>query len=429
MHDIEGFSFRKASLIYRVLLCKIIINGSNNIMNKRKFLIIMLAGLVFGTHQVCAQSDYVEPPLEKIQRPYKFNDNLFWGYSIGGSYSMSSFVAEQPFLSMLRVNGDLYAGKAFSKAFSARLSLGYHGQVASIGDDALSKIYEYSGDEKILDRGPNYSIHMINMSADAMLCLNRMFGNQNQDAKVKLYAIAGAGLNYIFTYSKTSSYWEDYINIDRGMKLAPELHVGLQTSFRSNDHQYFNVQCTWHQSTKDYTGLQYQGFMRHYIELKFGVTRRMLNRYASYLFENCKGNEKYYFDAIESRLLKADEKQYGSSELQQRPLECDTILSFPHSYPYLTPYQCAKLEKMIANLKQNSRLQAVIDIYPYVTTNDEMTFVQSVDRCKDEIISTVTKLWGDDDAPVSYIEHNKENSPIYPDGIWFHNAFIHYENK
>lgn len=347
---------------------------------------------------------------------------------------MSSFVAEQPFLSMLRPNGDFFIGKAFSRAVLAKLSVGYHAQIASIGNKALEQMYDFSGDEDLLNDGPNYSIHMVNTSASGMICLNRIFGNHNQDAKVKLFAVGGVGLNTIFAYSKTSKNWRGYIEMDRNMKFAPEFHAGIQTSFRTNERQYFDVQCTWHQTTKDYTGLKYQGFMRHYVELKFGLSKRMLNRYVSYRFENCKGNEKYYFDHMEKKKLKEMEKYNSGNHFgsvgQKNSMEDENILSFPHLYPYLTPYQSAKLEKMVAKLKENPYLQAVIDVYPYVTSNDEMTFSQSIDRCKEEIDNVISKYWDKESkVPVQFIEHTTENSSIYPDGIWFHNAFIHYENK
>lgn len=403
-------------------------------MIKRKFLVILLSSLFVSAPTVHAQSDYEEPPLEKVQRPYKFNDNLFYGYSVGGSYSLSSFVSERNFISMLRPNGDLFIGKAFSKAFLAKASVGYHAQISSIPDKVLDKMYEYSGDKKLYERGPNYSIHMINTSVDGMICLNRIFGNTNQDARVKVYAIGGVGLNSIFAYSKTSSYWTDYINIDRSIKFAPEVHAGLQTSIRSDERKYYDIQCTWHQTSNDYTGFKSQGVMRHYLELKFGITKRMLNRYASYRFENCKGNEKYYFDHMEKKKLKELEKYDNGNHFgsvgQKNSMEDENILSFPHLYPYLTPYQSAKLEKMVAKLKENPYLQAVIDVYPYVTSNDEMTFSQSIDRCKEEINNVISKYWGTESVvPVRFIEHTTENSSIYPDGIWFHNAFIHYENK
>ena len=392
----------------------------------------MLAGLLGSAQNLSAQSDYVEPPLEKVQRPYKFNDNLFYGYSIGGSYSLSSFVAERNFFSMLRPNFDFFLGKAFTKAFLAKAVVGYHAQIACIPDNVLDKMYEYSGDKDLLERGPNYSIHMINTSLDGMICLNRIFGNTNQDPKVKVFAVGGVGLNSIFAYSKTSSYWTDYININRSIKFAPEVHLGLQTSIHTDEGRYFDINCTWHQTSNDYTGFKSKGVMRHYVELKFGTSKRMLNHYASYYFENCKGNEKYYFEYVEKNAIKESEKKYGvnNNATQNNPFTDENFLSFPHGYAYLTPYQSAKIEKMCEQLKQNPDLTAVIDIYPYVTVNDEMTFVQSVGRCKEEINNVITKYWGKESpVPVRYIEHTTENSSIYQDGLWFHNAFIHYENK
>lgn len=400
------------------------------------FLRFFLAILLLLTGRGYAQETYVAPPLETIRKPYKFNDNLFWGYSVGGGYSLSNYVKEQAAIKMLRPNFDVFFGKSFTEAISSKVSFGYHCQAASIGDVTISKIYDYCGDEELRKSGPIYSLHMFNLAWDGMINMNRLFGHRANNAKFKVYAVGGIGVNSVFTYSKAVKVWKDYIDIDHLFKLAPEFHVGALFSIKTDEEQDFNIQVTWHQSSKDYTGVAVYGNSRHYIELRLGITKRLINRYAAYTFENCSGNEKYYFEKSEKNMLKEYQRhlkkqfKHNSIFIKQHASQCDSILSFPHTYAYLTQYQARKLQKMAERLKGDSNIVAVIDLYPHVAACDDMNYVQSVDRCRNEIETKLTEIFGTDTIPsVRFEEHTTVNSPISPDGIWFHNAFIRYENK
>jgi len=403
-------------------------------MNKTRILCLLIALSFSLTHSLWAQDDYVEPQLEAIRKPYKLSDNLYYGASFGTSYSLSSFVMEEPPFKMLRPTIDFHFGKLFSKTIGARVSLGYHCQAASIGREAVQTIYEYSNDEDIYSAGPIYSVHMANVAADAIINLNHLVGFKSENAKFSIKAVAGVGMNIVFGDSPKIDKWTDYIEFDKGFKVAPEFHAGAIFSFRTSENRTFNIQCTWHQTSKDYNGLNTIKTGRHYVELTFGYSKRLLNQYAAYKFENCRGNEKFYFELNEEKMLKEYAKlqkklHKHKQTLHDHPSANDTILSFPHTYAYLTPLQVSKLEKMVNKLKETTDTIAVIHIYPHASRRDDMTLEQSVDRCKSEISETITHLWGEEGAPVFYQEHNTEYSPIAPHGIWFHNAFIRYERS
>ena len=354
--------------------------------------------------------------LRKVRRPYRFSDNLYLGMSAGINRAFSEEANSRAFFPLVRPNAEIHAGKFFTPWISASLNLGY-----SMQQEILPMPVDTT-----------YSFHSVALSLEGQLCLNRLFTRYRDTERFLIYAVAGAGLQSTFGYNKKNSLVSQTVNTDT--HFAPLFHAGAMIEWKATEKTSLILRGLWK------TGLDGKlcglaGDHRHQnVELSIGFIKRLPNHYASRSFENCRGNEIYYFRELEDHLLKDHQrqlKQYhkGKAQAPVMAAEQDTILIFPCGYPYLTERQEAKLDLAAQRLALNPRLTLVIDLYPIVADDPKMTPAQSVQRSEVAIRHYLTKhkMNPVNATQLQFKQHTDQESPIGNQSIWIHGAFLHYQ--
>ena len=354
--------------------------------------------------------------LRKVRRPYRFSDNLFMGMSAGINRPFSAQADKRAFFPMVRPNAEFHLGKYFTPWISASLNLGY-----AMQQEVLPVPVDTT-----------YAFHSIALSLEGQLCLNRLFTRYNDTEKVLVYALSGAGMQSTFGFDKKDNLISQVVNTDT--HFAPLFHAGAMIEWKTTEKTSLILRGLWK------TGLDGKlcglaGDHRHQnVELSIGFIKRLPNHYASRSFENCRGNEIYYFRELEDHLLKDHQrqlKQYhkGKAQAPVMAAEQDTVLIFPCGYPYLTERQEAKLDLAAQRLALNPRLTLVIDLYPIVADDPKMTPAQSVQRSEVAIRSYMTKhkMNPVNANQLQFKQHPNEESPIGNQSIWIHGAFLHYQ--
>lgn len=106
-----------------------------NIVAKRIFYVFAACLLAMPVmSQTHKDTLWLNRPVSKV---YKFKDNLFWGMSFGGSYSISEYARQQPFFKMLGPGFDIEVGKHLNKQWAARVMLGYHSQRSAFPQETI----------------------------------------------------------------------------------------------------------------------------------------------------------------------------------------------------------------------------------------------------------------------------------------------------
>lgn len=354
--------------------------------------------------------------LRKVRRPYRFSDNLFMGMSAGINRTLSAEATNRAFFPMVRPNAEIYLGKYFTPWISASLNLGY-----AMQQEVLPVPVDTT-----------YAFHSITLSLEGQLCLNRLFTRYNDTEKVLVYALAGAGMQSSFGFDKNDKQISQFVNTDT--HFAPLFHAGAMIEWKATEKTSLILRGLWK------TGLDSKlcglsGDHRHQnVELSIGFIKRLTNHYASRSFENCRGNEIYYFRELEDYFLKDHQrqlKQYhkGKAQAPVMAAEQDTVLIFPCGYPYLTERQEAKLDLAAQRLALNPHLTLIIDLYPIVADDPKMTPAQSVRRSEVAIRSYMTKhkMNPVNANQLQFKQHPNEESPIKDQSIWIHGAFLHYQ--
>lgn len=354
--------------------------------------------------------------LRKVKRPYKFSDNLYWGINFIANRSLSADAREQSFFPMIRPGIEFTFGKYFSPWISAGVDLGYLMQQESMSS-ALGK---------------DFTFHSVALSVEGQICLNRLFTRYHANERFMAYAIGSAGLQSTIAYQKIDSIFRPFVEDE--FRVSPLFRVGGMFEFRVSESISLSLRGLWTTSTASTCGLV--GNHKHSgMEVSLGIISRLPNHYASRSFQDCRGNEIYYFDALETYMLKEHQQQLrrarkGKADLPVMAAEQDSILIFPYGYAYLTPRQEAKLDRYAAELASNPQATLVIDLYPIVTDDPKMTPAQAVQRCEVAIRSHMLK--GRDNIQASqlcFIQHSDEPSPIADQHIWVHGAILHFKSS
>lgn len=354
--------------------------------------------------------------LRKVRRPYRFSDNLFMGMSAGINRPFSAQADNRAFFPMVRPNAEFHLGKYFTPWISASLNLGY-----AMQQEVLPVPVDTT-----------YAFHSIALSLEGQLCLNRLFTRYNDTEKVLVYALAGAGMQSTFGFDKKDNLISQVVNTDT--HFAPLFHAGAMIEWKTTEKTSLILRGLWK------TGLDGKlcglaGDHRHQnVEFSIGFIKRLPNHYASRSFENCRGNEIYYFRELEDHLLKDHQRQLklyhkGKAQAPVMAAEQDTVLIFPCGYPYLTERQEAKLDLAAQRLALNPHLTLIIDLYPIVADDPKMTPAQSVQRCEVAIRSYMTKHKKNpvNTNQLQFKQHPDLESPIGNQSIWIHGAFLHYQ--
>lgn len=354
--------------------------------------------------------------LRIVRRPYRFSDNLFMGMSAGINRPLSTEANSRAFFPMVRPNAEFHVGKYFTPWISASLNLGY-----AMQQEVFPALIDTT-----------YSFHSIALSLEGQLCLNRLFTRYRSTEKFLIYALAGAGLQSTFGFDKKNPLIS--LAVNTSTHFAPLFHAGAMIEIRATEKTSLILRGLWK------TGLDGKlcgmvGDHRHQnVELSIGFIKRLANHYASRSFENCRGNEIYYFRELEDHLLDDHQrqlKQYhkGKAPAPVMAAEQDTILIFPCGYPYLTQRQEAKLDLAAHRLALNPHLTLVIDLYPIVADDPKMTPAQSVQRSEVAIRHYLTKhkMNPVNINQLQFQQHPDQESPIGNQSIWIHGAFLHYQ--
>lgn len=397
----------------------------------RSLMLMSLLALLFTYTSVYAQTQSVHQKRERaavaidcdtaltsdlriVRRPYKMSDNIFWGMDFKANRSLSPEVRQKPFFKMVRPGAEFMFGKYFTPWISASLNLGYNMQ-----QESMLEPFETE----------SYSFHSVSLSLEGQLCLNRLFTRYNPEERFRIYALAGAGIQTAFAYHETNSL--AMTMVDDKFHFSPLFHTGAMLEWRVSDGACVTLRGIWTMDTSRICGLG-DSHRHEGLDISIGFIRRMPNHYASRAFQNCRGNEIYYFDALEDRLLADHKRQLkrsrkGKAEAPIMAAEEDSILIFPYGYAYLTPRQEAKLDRAIARLAGNPHLVAVFDIYPIVNDDPKMTATQATRRCESTIRHYIlhhqTKV---NENQLRFKLHIDEPSPVADQSIWMHGAFIHY---
>lgn len=350
--------------------------------------------------------------LRKVRRPYRFTDNLFWGANYTGYRVVSEAGNRQDILTMMRSGGELMIGKYFSPWISGSLNLGYQFQqecVAALSDGT-------------------YSFHSAAVSAEAQLCVNRFFSRYRADEKFLTYLVAGGGMQAAFGFADVIKPFSKIV--DSNHHFSPFYRTGLMFEWRVGEGTSLTARGLWSANTSALCGMK-GDHNHHGVELSVGFVSRLLNHYGSRSFQNCRGNEIYYFRMLEDRLLKDHQQQQklylkGKDEAPDMTAEQDSVLIFPYGYPYLTKRQEAKLDSVAQRLMSDPGTIVDIDLYPIVFDDPKMTPAQSVQRCEDAIRNYL--LHCSDQikrTQIHFVPHFDQQSPVPNQSIWIHGAFLH----
>ena len=332
-----------------------------------KPLLLLLAACLFAI-PMRAQTHKDTLALNRpITRVYKFNDNLFWGLNVGGTYSLSEDVRKEPFFKMLGPSVDFEVGKHLSRQWAARVMLGYRNHQLSCPQDVVDLFPDAS----------SYKFSSISGYADLMFCLDRLFTKYSLKERHQFWLFAGLGGQMAFGYSGKVNDWAEYYPINTKAKIHPAAHAGLEWHCKMGSSTSLVVRGLYGITNNSLGGkpIDTKG-IGSFAELSIGFNVHLGNRYGQRHFEYCGHNANRYFNVMNGRLAKMHQKankknakllskQTGRKVLPETNLcEQDTILLFPTDYSYLTHMQRSKLRKMANYLATHPDMRAHIHIYP-----------------------------------------------------------------
>ncbi len=391
----------------------------------RYFKLICLASLVSlsATAQTYKDTLKLNKPIQKV---YKFNDNLFWGMSVGASYSMSEFVRKEPFFTMISPHVDFEFGKHWNKWFATRVMLGYHSQRASCDSTVTS----------YFPQAKAYTFSMVSGYFDAMICLDRLFTRYSTTEKHQLWAFGGAGGMFCFGYSKRIEDWNEFYPINTDPKVHFAWRVGLEWQYKVSKSTSLVLRGVYATTHSAYDGKELESSSsRHFAEVSLGFNVHLGNRYGQRCFENCGHNANRYFNVMNYRLAKLHKKinkrlpESFRAEANVGLTESDSILLFPRDYFFVTDMQKSKLYRMAKYLNAHPDQIAHIHIYPDAGNVGSMELEFRVKNRSErvrEILTNEIKLASD-----RYIitTHPNEQSPYPRQHIFTLGGIIKYENR
>ena len=301
---------------------------------------------------------WLNRPVPKV---YKFGDNLFWGMSFGGSYSISEYARKQSFFKMLGPGFDFEFGKHLSRQWAARVMLGYHSRQSAFPQEIID----------LYPKTNHYSFSTIGLNVDVMFCLDRLFKRYNPWERHQFWLFAGVGGMFAFGYSSKLSGLKDDITypmdiypINSKAKIYPACRVGLEWHWRIANSTSLVLRGLYGITNKALDGKEFNsGSAGHFAELSIGFNVRLSNRYGQRHFENCSHNSNRYFNVMNDRLTRLHNKMFKKGLAGKNMCEKDSILLFPRDYHYLTDMQKSKLRKMAQYLKEHPSERAHIHIY------------------------------------------------------------------
>lgn len=365
---------------------------------------------------------WLNRPVPKV---YKFGDNLFWGMSFGGSYSISEYARQQSFFKMLGPGFDFEFGKHLSRQWAARVMLGYHSRQSAFPQEIID----------LYPKTNHYSFSTIGLNVDVMFCLDRLFKRYNPRERHQFWLFAGVGGMFAFGYSSKLSGLKDDVNypmdiypINSKAKIYPACRVGLEWHWRIANSTSLVLRGLYGITNKALDGKEFNsGSAGHFAELSIGFNVRLSNRYGQRHFENCSHNANRYFNVMNDRLTRMHNKMFKKGLAGKNMCEKDSILLFPRDYHYLTDMQKSKLRKIVQYLKEHEDERAHIHIYSdeNVASSMDMEF-RVVNRAEgvDAYLANVLKL---DKERYVITAHPHESAPYGQEHIFTLGGIIRYE--
>lgn len=351
--------------------------------------------------------------LRIVRRPYRLGDNLFWGINVTGFYTLISEVSNFKSFDMLRPGGEFVLGKYFTPWISASLDLSYNWQreFLPLFDDQA------------------YSFHTAALALEGQLCLNRFFTRYSPKEKFVCYGIVGGGMQSAFAFDGLNQDLPASV-VDAKMHFSPYYRTGVMLEWRASESVSLTARSLWSATAKPLCGLP-SGHNHQGMEFSIGLVCRMPNHYAARTFQNCRGNEIYYFRYLEDQLLEDHQHQLkrhrkGKAEMPDMSAEQDSILIFPCGYPYLTVRQEAKLDLVATRLSINPHLVLIVDLYPIAVDDPKMTSTQSMQRAEDAIRSYLLHSEHKVNRNQMRFRLHDEPSPVPNQSIWIHGAFLSF---
>ncbi len=365
----------------------------------------------------------------KLNRPvpkvYKFNDNLYWGMTVGTSYSMSEYARKQPFFTMLGPTVDFEFGKHFNKWFAPRVMLGYH-------------MHRTSNPQELIQYFPNaksYGFSTASGYLDARINLDYFFAGYNPEEKHQFWVFGGVGGMLCFGYSSRVKEWTEYYPIDTKTKLVPAWRVGLEWLWKVSRSTSFVVRGLYATTSSKFDGKELEsGSARHFAEFSVGINVHLGNRYGQRHFENCGHNANRYFEVMNGRLAKMHRKAAKEKAKATRPqpveqiTESDSILLFPVDYFYLTDMQKQKLQKMAKHVLSHPGTKAHIHIYPDAGSVGSMEMEFRVTNRAQRVDDYLTKELRLTKNLYTITTHPSEQSPYPRQHIFTLGGIIRYES-
>ena len=376
-----------------------------------KHLLILLFGAMAltGYAQTAKDSIWLNRP---VPHKYKFWDNLFLSGSIGLNYSMSEYVRQEKFFSMLRPQIDLCMGKYMNKSIALRAGLFAMSQEASIPKDVQELV-------KGIENCEPYNFCMIGAKIDLMYNLNRIFKPYRYDEPFSVWVVGGLDGFCTLGFQSKVKKWEDYYPINDKSKWLTGRHLGLELQVRGGDHYSMAISGMWHNTSGSYNGQPRSGGGgRNFMTFNIGFVYRFTNSKGEIGFHNCKKHENHYFDQMNRRIDKYHQKLGDAS-----PNLCDTILIFPTRYSYLTPKQHDKLDRLIGRMEKEPELFVQIDVYSDGDETQVYNQFRAENRCE-SIHKYIKKQNADLLQRISFIQH-EEASSIPPEFEWTRAGIIH----
>lgn len=365
---------------------------------------------------------WLNRPVPKV---YKFGDNLFWGMSFGGNYSISEYARQQSFFKMLGPGFDFEFGKHLSRQWAARVMLGYHSRQSAFPQEIID----------LYPKTNHYSFSTIGLNVDVMFCLDRLFKRYNPRERHQFWLFAGVGGMFAFGYSSKLSGLKDDVNypmdiypINSKAKIYPACRLGLEWHWRIANSTSLVLRGLYGITNKALDGKEFNsGSAGHFAELSIGFNVRLSNRYGQRHFENCSHNANRYFNVMNDRLTRMHNKMFKKGLAGKNMCEKDSILLFPRDYHYLTDMQKSKLRKMAQYLKEHPSERAHIHIYSdeNVASSMDMEF-RVVNRAEgvDAYLANVLKL---DKERYVITAHPHESAPYGQEHIFTLGGIIRYE--
>ena len=370
---------------------------------KRVVAFVSLVALLGVSTPIMAQENANHSTYTNIPHRYKFSDNIFWGGMAGVNYPVLGYASEYNWGDVVGPYANLYIGKAFTKWFSARLSLDFMSQKSPVPEKMSATNPDYV---------KKYSFGIFNFGLEAMFNMNTLFHGYHPADRIQLYLLAGGGGAVNFGYHKDVKKWGNSpYQVNTKTNICGEWHAGAEVQVYMTESFSFLAKWTWNfASNPKYNGLpESTSSFGYYNTLGVGIVYRFSNQYGQTYFANYDTTEEKYYDEMNRRL----QTQYKSDEDN---VNYDYVILFPIYKNMLTEQQKKKVDKLVAKLEAEPSKHITIDIYSNEVESDLREQYRVVDRT-DVLRKYIRAKSPKSEWQIDFVQH-KEASPLGTRGVF-----------